>query len=100
MICGETHDQNCRNEFENAKRNNDLEFFYKICRTEGGADPMRKTCSLCCNQGNNLIRKTKNSATLKLPLNEIEVSNTPIFCSHKSKIQSSMLRTFSVIGKE
>ena len=63
MVCGETYDQNCQNEFENAKRNNDLDNFYKRCRTEGGAKPMRKTCSLCCNQGNVLILKTKNSVT-------------------------------------
>ena len=63
MVCGKTNDQNCRNEFQNAKRNNDLDSFYKRCRTESGANPMRKTCSLCCNKGNNLIRKTKSSAT-------------------------------------
>ena len=63
MVCGATNAPNCRFEFENATIYNDLENFYKKCRTEGGANPMPKTCSLCCNQGNDLIRKTKNSTT-------------------------------------
>ena len=63
MVCGETNDQNCTNEFENAERNNNLANFYKRCRTEGGANPMRKTCSLCCSQGNIWIVTAKSSAS-------------------------------------
>ena len=99
MVCGKTNDQNCRNEFQNAKRNNDLDSFYKRCRTESGANPMRKTCSLCCNKGNNLIRKTKSSATIQI-LPEMSLSNIQIFCCYSSRIQYSMLWTFSVIGEE
>ena len=62
MVCGEDNDQNCKTEFKNAKTNNNLKNFYKRCRTEGGANPMRKTCSLCCNQGNIWIVMAKNSA--------------------------------------
>ena len=64
MVCGEDNDHKCQTEFKNAKTNKNLKDFYTRCRTEGGANPMRKTCSLCCNQGNIWIVIAKNSASL------------------------------------
>jgi len=40
--------EDCEKEYENALANNDLEKFYKRCDNEGGANPLRLRCSLCC----------------------------------------------------
>merc|ERR1719330_1396221 len=40
--------EDCEKEFENALTNDDLEKFYKRCDNEGGANPLRLRCSLCC----------------------------------------------------
>lgn len=38
----------CATEFDNAMVNDDLKKFYERCENEGGANPLRSRCSLCC----------------------------------------------------
>lgn len=42
----------CQTEYDNAIRNNNLASFYNRCQTEGGSNPLRNRCALCC--GNNV----------------------------------------------
>ena len=46
--CGTTDSSDCTSEYENSKNNNNLQSFYDRCSTEGGSEPLRLRCSLCC----------------------------------------------------
>ena len=35
-------------EYENANNNDNLQSFYDRCAIEGGSEPLRLRCSLCC----------------------------------------------------
>ena len=50
--CGYEISSDCESEYNNAVNNYDIESFYSRCETEGGSDPLRARCGLCCNQGN------------------------------------------------
>ena len=46
--CGTTDSSDCTSEYENAKNSDNLQSFYDRCATEGGSEPLRLRCSLCC----------------------------------------------------
>ena len=46
--CGNYDSDDCKAEYGNAINNGNLEYFYHRCATEGGSQPLRKRCSLCC----------------------------------------------------
>ena len=46
--CGTDISDDCQSEFNNHQNNGDLENFYYRCSAEGGHDPLRLRCSLCC----------------------------------------------------
>merc|ERR1712241_1660793 len=48
LECGDKISSDCRSECDNALRNGNLDHFYNRCETEGGSQPLRKRCSLCC----------------------------------------------------
>ena len=48
--CGSGISSDCQSEFSNAQNNGNLERFYYRCGTEGGSDPLRLRCSLCCHE--------------------------------------------------
>ena len=50
--CNDTYiSDDCQAEYDNAVLNGNLEDFYLNCATEGGATPLRDSCSLCCGDG-------------------------------------------------
>ena len=58
--CGDEISDDCQTEYNNAQTNGNLEYFYERCATEGGSQPLRTRCQLCCNNQNNryaVIRK-------------------------------------------
>ena len=46
--CGDLISDDCISEYDNAVANGSLDPFYKRCVGEGGAEPLRTRCSLCC----------------------------------------------------
>ena len=46
--CGENITSDCRSEFDNARNNNKMDEFYHRCAEEGGSNPLRLRCRLCC----------------------------------------------------
>lgn len=48
--CGNRVSDDCRREWRNAKANHDEAGFCSRCGHEGGADPLRKRCRLCCSK--------------------------------------------------
>ena len=46
--CGSDISDDCQSEFNNHQNNGALEKFYYRCSAEGGHDPLRLRCSLCC----------------------------------------------------
>ena len=48
--CGSIISGDCQSEYNNARRNGNMGPFYRRCRTEGGSQPLRKRCSLCCKE--------------------------------------------------
>ena len=48
--CGSSISNDCQTRYDNAVRNGNLESFYSNCETEGGATPLRASCSLCCKE--------------------------------------------------
>ena len=57
--CGDTISDDCRSEYNNAINNGNLDYFYERCATEGGSQPLRTRCSLCCDENDNtaVLRK-------------------------------------------
>ena len=51
--CGNSISDDCQSEYDNAIRNGNLDYFYHRCATEGGSQPLRTRCSLCCNNNGN-----------------------------------------------
>ena len=51
--CGNSISDDCRSEYDNAIRNGNIDYFYHRCATEGGSQPLRTRCSLCCNNNGN-----------------------------------------------
>ena len=49
--CGDGISEDCQSEYNNAINNGNLDYFYRRCATEGGSQPLRTRCSLCCDQG-------------------------------------------------
>ena len=50
--CGYDISGDCQSEYNNAIANDDIDSFYRRCATEGGFQPLRTRCSLCCNEDN------------------------------------------------
>jgi uncharacterized protein YegL len=48
LVCGSYDSSDCKSEYNNGKNNGNLGNFYSRCRTEGGSQPLRNRCSLCC----------------------------------------------------
>jgi hypothetical protein len=48
LACGSYDSSDCKSEYNNGKNNGNLAHFYSRCRTEGGSQPLRSRCSLCC----------------------------------------------------
>ena len=46
--CGEDISDDCQSEFNNHRNNNDMDKFYYRCGNEGGINPLRLRCRLCC----------------------------------------------------
>ena len=46
--CGGNISGDCSSEFNNAQNNKKLDEFYYRCATEGGSEPLRLRCRLCC----------------------------------------------------
>lgn len=61
----------CRTEYDNAIRNNNLASFYNRCKSEGGSNPLRNRCALCCGNTvtNTSERKKLHWQVLFLKLN-------------------------------
>ena len=51
--CGDSISDDCQAEYDNAIRNGNIDYFYRRCATEGGSQPLRTRCSLCCNNNGN-----------------------------------------------
>ena len=51
--CGNSISDDCQSEYNNAINNGNLDYFYHRCATEGGSQPLRTRCSLCCNNNDN-----------------------------------------------
>ena len=49
--CGYEISDDCLSEYNNAVDDDNLDQFYHRCDTEGGSQPLRTRCSLCCNKG-------------------------------------------------
>merc|ERR1712232_61710 len=47
IACGDTVSVDCQSEYDNAVANSNLPVFCNRCVMEGGADPLRKRCSMC-----------------------------------------------------
>ena len=58
--CGTTDSSDCTSEYENANNNNNLQSFYDRCATEGGSEPLRLRCSLCCSGNQKLELLNRN----------------------------------------
>ena len=50
--CGDSDSSDCTSEYNNAVNNGNLEGFFDRCANEGGSQPLRARCSLCCSQNN------------------------------------------------
>ena len=48
--CGDGISDDCQSEYNNAINNGNLDYFYHRCAREGGSQPLRTRCSLCCNE--------------------------------------------------
>ena len=46
--CGGNISSDCSSQFNNAQNNDKLDEFYYRCAAEGGSDPLRLRCRLCC----------------------------------------------------
>ena len=48
-LCDDQNSDDCLVEYNNAVNNITLDYFYRRCATEGGEEPLRTRCKLCCN---------------------------------------------------
>lgn len=48
MDCPDDNSDDCVSEYQNHKNNGDLNKFCERCLTEGGSQPLRSRCNLCC----------------------------------------------------
>lgn len=62
----------CRTEYDNAIRNNNLASFYNRCRTEGGSNPLRNRCALCCE---NNVNTTSEERKLHWQILFLKINN-------------------------
>ena len=70
----------CQAEYDNAVLNGNLEDFYLNCATEGGATPLRDSCSLCCGDGpitTDSISATPSTATTEGTTEDV-VTSSPV----------------------
>ena len=62
-LCDDKNSDDCQVEYNNAVNNGTLDYFYRRCATEGGEEPLRTRCKLCCNAdaaGNYTFSALKN----------------------------------------
>ena len=55
--CGNYTSVDCQSEYNNAINNGNLDYFYHRCATEGGSQPLRTRCKLCCEENEPSILK-------------------------------------------
>merc|ERR1719265_729226 len=85
--CGKGISSDCRSEEGNARRNNQMQNFCGRCATEGGAQPLRSRCKLCCDKCGSkasLATLTRESAT---PGYVVNSGKSP--CANEYKITTS-----------
>ena len=74
--CGDSISDDCQSEYNNAINNGNLDYFYHRCATEGGSQPLRTRCSLCCNNDDVGIGIVRSCADQNENIHDCESSGT------------------------